>query len=49
MARAMMEMDGGSVAQKLIHPQRKASGRDPASLKYTYCPPSSGKALASSA
>ena len=32
-AKAMIEIDGGSVAQKLIHPHKNASGRDPASRK----------------
>ena len=30
---AMIEIDGGAVAQKLIHPHKNASGRDPASRK----------------
>ena len=29
----MIEIDGGSVAQKLIHPHKNTSGRDPASRK----------------
>ncbi|MNC36783.1 hypothetical protein D3C75_853230 [compost metagenome] len=34
-ARAIIEIDGGSSAQKVAHPYRKANGLQPALFKYT--------------